>query len=137
MQYSKLVEYLKSSRAMFTWTLDSENSIRGRFRTPLTTSPTTSPNASPNASPTATTSQSLKTPQATQSPQSPQATFTPITALCYMLAGKRYKSLEYAYAATELDIDLRLARAIELASDDVNCNSDGIMLMNVLHPVKI
>jgi len=108
MQYSKLVEYLKSSRAMFSWTVDSENSIRGKIK----------------ASPASTT------------PRSPQGTFTPITALCYMLTGKQYKSLEYAYAATELDIDLRLARAIELASDDVNCNSDGIMLLNMLHPTK-
>lgn len=118
MQYSKLVEYLKSSRAMFSWTVDSENSIRGKIKA----SPT------PASFP--------KTPPASTTPRSPQGTFTPITALCYMLTGKQYKSLEYAYAATELDIDLRLARAIELASDDVNCNSDGIMLLNMLHPTK-
>jgi len=128
MQYSKLVEYLKSSRAMFSWTVDSENSIRGKIKaSPASPTPASFPKT-PASFP--------KTPPASTTPRSPQGTFTPITALCYMLTGKQYKSLEYAYAATELDIDLRLARAIELASDDVNCNSDGIMLLNMLHPTK-
>ena len=124
MQYSKIVEHLRTSRAKFTWVLDSENTLRGTLKVPPPNSSTT-PGLRPSSS------------ESLAKPVTPMPLLTPITALCLMLTGKQYKSTEYAYAATELDIDLRVARAIELASDDVNCNSDGMMLLNVLNPLRL
>ena len=43
--------------------------------------------------------------------------FTPITALCFMLTGEYYPSLQYEYAASEINMPPDIAEAIEKLSD--------------------
>lgn len=74
----------------FEWTLDVEAgyALRGRLRRP--TSPGTSVGS---------------------------PLFTPVTAMCYMQTGKYYPSLQYEYAASEINLDPSVAHAIEMLSD--------------------
>lgn len=48
--------------------------------------------------------------------------YTPITALCMFETQQYYPSLEYHYAASEINIDQSLAIAIERLSDNFNPN---------------
>lgn len=43
--------------------------------------------------------------------------FTAVTALCFALTGIYYKSIEWHYAASEINLDLSVARAISKAED--------------------
>ncbi len=112
--YSKFIEHLKNTRRMFRWTLDKEGALRARLM-PVESSLSSSGSAKPT----------------------PPTLLTPVTAVCYMLTNKYYPSIQYAYAASEIDLDLATSRSIERASDDMSSSTIAEQLMLCVNPIKI
>jgi len=115
-QYSKFIEHLKNTRKFLRWTLDKEGALRGTLLPHL---------------------QVMSNPSNVRFQEIREAYLTPVTSVCYALTGKYYKSLNAAYAASEIDLDQSTSRSIERASDDVGNTSEGELLVNLLNPVKL
>lgn len=144
MHYSKFIEHLKNTRKFLRWTIDKEHALRAcllpHVRSALlSTSPEREQNllyrsygsllANPFALACLTEGSPVFNPEGVW--------FTPVTAVCFSLTSKFYKSLDAAYAASEIDLDANTAISLEMASDDVNNSSEGSLLVDLLKPSKI